>query len=1042
MNKIFQFFTKDKLIVNLIIIVTIMYGVQSLRLLKQEHMPSVDIDKMTIAINYPGASAIDVELNAVIPIEDELREINGIDEYNSVSLDGMGSIMISIDQDVKNKQAVKDEIFRRISKSNLPDLPSEVDDLTITDINPRLISVYTVLLSIKEGSKKTLKELYDMSEKLEDMLKQVPGVSNIEKTAFRDREVHINVKPELLEKYNVSLTNIVNSIANRNVRSTGGTLQSTQREKSIVTIGQLQNPLDVGEVIIRSGFEQRRILVKDLADIKEDFDKEEIRVLVNGKPGVILAIKKKEHADVIQTVDRIKKFFQENKGVYDDDFAITLVEDDSLTIRSLLGVVKSNAIIGFFLVIIILFFFLDFRTSLWTAFGIPFSMMISVGLMYIFDISLNVMSIGAIITVLGMLVDDAIVVAENIYDKKQSGMSGMQAALTGTQEIIMPVTVTILSTIVAFTPMMMIKGIMGKFIFVFPVVVMITLLASLFESAFILPSHLSFDQSKSKKMGQWFIRYMNLYYRSLLKVLKWRYAIAVLMIFLFFGTFFIAKDSIANFVLFWDNSSEVITINFTAPNGTSLQYTEKLTQSVDTNIRKVISKKDLISTFVTVGKHGGRGFNTEEHDNWSSMQIKLVPVAERKKSAEEYATLLRKEINVKNLKEFTQIVIQVDKAGPPTGGALDIKIISKNDKDSLAVSKRIKKYLSSLPGVKNIDDDHKQGNEEILLDFDYNRLAQFDLDVQTVATTVRTAFEGNIASYVQTSEHRIEYRVQIDESYKINERFLKNLLIPNSSDQLIRLKDIASFRTREGRSSVKHYNGARALSISAEVDPKLITPAQVSRSVTEKFKNISKEYPGLYLYFAGETKETAETMSEVSMAFIMALTLIYFIVILRFRSFFQPFIILSVIPFGLIGVLLAFSAHSIPLSFMGIIGIIGLSGVVINDSILMVDYINGVVRNETWASREELYEKISRGARQRLRPILLTTLTTVAGLMPTVYGIGGEAKMMVPTVMAMAYGLLFATILTLYFVPSLYMIQMDFLEMKNKITARIIKKNI
>ncbi len=1029
MEGILRFFTKDKLIVNLIIIVVAMYGVASLRNIRQEHMPPVDIDKMIIVAFYPGASAADVELNALIPIEDVLREISGIEEFHGVAMEDMAQLLVSIDQDVRDKQGVKDQVFRSVSKSTIPDLPDEVEDIRIVDINPRERPVYKLHLSINEESGRGLRDLYDMADTLEGLLRRVPGVSSVDKQAYREREVHVDVIPGMLDRYNISLFDITRSIESRNVRATGGTLHSTQREKTVVTLGQFDDPMEVGEVVIRSGFEQERIRVKDVAKIRDDFDRETIRAMVNGRPGVLLSIKKKENADVITTVRNIQDFLEKHESLYGGDFSLNLVEDNSETISSLLKVVRSNALIGFVLVVLVLFIFLDLKTSLWTAFGIPFSMLVVVSVMYVMDISFNVLTIGAVITVLGMMVDDAIVVAENIYDKKQSGMPAGEAVVQGTKEVIAPVTITILSTIVAFMPMITIGGVMGKFVYFFPIVIALTLLASLAESTLILPSHLNFDRGTKREKKHWFTRYMDLYAVSLKKVLKFRYLMALGFVLLLILSVFMSRDAIRGFVLFWDDTSEVITVNLIAPPGTPLAATERLTREVSDAARKIVPDGELVSTYILTGKHGGRGFHAETRDHWSSLQIKLVPKTEREKTAEEYAVELRGAVNLKKFPEFEQIVVQAEKPGPVSGAPVDIKVISSDGEDSREVAEGIKEYLQSLPGVKNVDDDRKKGIMEIAVQFDYDRLAQYGMNVKTVAATVRTAFEGQIASYVQTPKHRIEFRVQVDPKYTISETFLKNLLVPNATGRLVRLDDIADFSYRQGQSSIKHYNGDRAISVTAEVNPEVTTSRLVNRAVEEKFSDVSSRYSGLYLLYAGEAEQTAETMGDIYVAFALALAMIYFIILLLFRSVMQPFVVLSVIPFGLIGVLLALAAHGIPLSFMAFIGVIGLSGVVVNDSVIMVDYINTVVRSEKDAAikdnTEELFEKIARGARQRFRPIILTTITTVAGLMPTVYGVGGEAKMMVPTVMAMAYGLIFATVLTLYFLPSLYMMQLD-----------------
>ena len=294
-----------------------------------------------------------------------------------------------------------------------------------------------------------------------------------------------------------------------------------------------------------------------------------------------------------------------------------------------------------------------------------------------------------------------------------------------------------------------------------------------------------------------------------------------------------------------------------------------------------------------------------------------------------------------------------------------------------------------------------------------------------MAKTVRTAYEGTVATSIQTTKHKIDFRVKIDESYQKDRKFLMNLLIPNNKGRLVRLKEVSSIVTQEGRSLINHYNGDRVITVSAGVDEKITTSGLVTQKIKQRFSDLPKRFPGSYLVFAGKAKERKKAIGGLKTAFLLAFLLIYFIIVLLFRSFSQPFLVIISIPFGTIGALLAFTAHGIPLSFMGVIGIIGLSGVVINDNIIMVDFINKVFSKSGSANNHELANKIIEGARQRLRPVILTTVTTAAALLPTVYGIGGDAKALVPTVMAIAYGILFDCLLTLILIPSLYMIHLD-----------------
>jgi multidrug efflux pump subunit AcrB len=1025
MERFISFFVKDKLVVNIIILTVLVVGLSSAINIKRETMPPTAIDKMIITVTYPGASPQDVELNAVVPIEDELKAINGIDQYTSVSLEGGAQIMIDLDQDIADTQIVKDEVFRKISISSITDIPSGVEDIIVKDMNTKEKSILKIGLSKKNNKNVTDKDLYNTADHLENQLKRLNGVSEISLSGYLDREIHVKVDPEKMSNNYISLSDVVNSIKTRNVRSTGGTLQSVYNEKNIVTIGEFENPMDVGDVIIRTGFEQRRVKVKDIASIEDGFEDEDVKIGVNGEKSVVLNIKKKENADIIQTVNEVKAYLETQKANYGNNYEISIISDDSVSVKSLMDVVISNAAIGFVLVFLVLLIFLDLKTSFWTAFGIPVSLLLTLIFMRINDYSLNIMTIGAIITVLGMLVDDAIVVSEVVYEKKNQGMPSMEAAIAGTKEVFIPVLVSILTTIFAFLPILLIDGTMGKFIFVFPVIISATLLFSLFEAVTLLPNHLAYSHIKINpdKKENWFKPVIASYRRFLRKALNYRYFVLGAFILMLFGSILFSNETLKNFVLFWDNSNEYVNIDIDVPSGTSIDKTEEMTEKLRKIIIEQIPKKELVSTFSQTGIHSGMMSTT--HDYWSTIQIKLVPINERERTAGEIVADLRKKLTHDKLAGFTSVVLREDKAGPPTGQAVDIKVISKKNDEAMMVMNEIKTILGGINGVKDIDSDLKEGKKELRFVFDYKKMAQYGLDVESVASTVRTAYSGNTATSIQTVESRLDFIVELRDSARGSETHLLNLLVPNDSGRLIKLGEIACLKAGEGESEINHFNGDRSISITADIDSEKTTPIAVQKLVKENVKEFNSKYPSTYLLFEGEAKESASTMSDVGITFVIALFLIYLLVTLQFRSFTQPLIVMSVIPFGLIGVLIAFTLHGVPFSFMGVIGIIGLSGVVVNDSILMVNFINTLKNKNGTESRDRVFEDVAEGASLRLRAIIMTTVTTVAGLMPTVYGIGGNALTLVPVVMAMSYGLLFATLLTLVFVPCLYMINED-----------------
>jgi multidrug efflux pump subunit AcrB len=1044
MQKILEFFISNKLLVNILIVVVFIFGIYSFLHIQQDVMPNADLDLMFIEVFYPGASPSDVEVNAIVPIEREIAKITGIEEYTSLSIENSGSIFITIDSDVDNKQSVKDDIFRSITLGNIPNLPSEVEDIRIVDRNPKLREVYSIAVFPKDTVEISEAELYAYVDRLEDKLLKVTGVSDVKETGYRDREIHINVNPNKAKRLQVSLNEIVQSIQTRNIRSTGGTIQSLYEEQSVVTIGQFDDPMDVGDVIIRSTFTGTRVRIKDIAHVEDGFEEENVQIRVNKEKAVVLGIVKNANADIINTVDNIKNLLKNDEELTSDKFDIRVVSDGSLSINALLKVVKSNAIIGFILVIIVLLIFLDFRTSFWTAFGLPVSMLIVMAFMYLAGYTLNILSLCAMIMVLGMLVDDGIVLAENVYAKKRSGMSPIKATIGGTLEVIPPVVASHITTIVAFLPMLMITGKMGKFIAVFPVVVTVMLIASFFEAIFILPNHLAHSKIAIKKGKDWFEPIARFYERILKKVLKWRYLVVVVFIGILIGAIFISRDNINNFLMFYDDSAEKININLDAPKGTSLEAMADLTSEVEDRVQKIISEELLISSMASIGKHYKRQISAEKYENWATVGIALIPKSERTTTAKDIIAELRREINVKKLPQFTKIKMSAEKMGPPTGEAFNVKIIGHNEGDVDSVRAQMEAFLATIPGVKDIGNDQIEGKKELVLKFNYERLARLGLTVQNVASTVRSAYYGTNATSIETSDKKLNFRVKVDDTFQKNEKFLLQLLIPNRRGRLIELGDVANIESRESDANINHYDGARAVTVTADVNEEVITSSQVTRMVMEEFRDVPRLFPNIYLEVGGEARETMMSIVDLAMAFAIASLLIYLVLILLFKSLSQPFVILLTIPFGVIGALVAFTVHGIPLTFLGIIGIIGLSGVVVNDSVVMIHLINRIFVGSSAPDKKQVIDAIATGAKKRLRPIILTTVTTVAAVMPTVYGIGGTSQMIVPVVMAMAYGLLFATLLTLVLTPSLYMINTDiwrlFAGMKNMDISRILHR--
>ena len=1029
MDKILRYFTENKLLVNIIIITIVILGSISMLNLKQDLYPTVSLNMLNVKVIYPGASTKDVELNAVIPIERELKKIRGIKKYTSVSTENSAIIFIEIDDTEGNVKEIKDKVFRELN--NVSGISKDIEEIEIEDLKPEQISIYEIGIYPKKGSNLNEKKLNDFVDYLEDSLQKLSNVSDITKVGYRDREIKINVFPEKMNKYQIALNEIVNSIKERNVRITGGTLQSSKDDKTIVTIGQFVEPMEVKDVIIRSNFEENQIRIDDIADIEDGFKKPEIEVKINSNKGITLLVEKKAIADLVKTSKQISNYLKDIKPLIPEGIKLTLISDSSSSTISLLNVLKINALIGFILVVIVLYIFLsDIKTAFWTAFTIPITIMLTFFFMNLVKYSFNIVTLAGMITVLGMLVDHGIIISEIIDEYKSRGFKPLEAVIKGIKDVITPISLTIITTILAFIPMYSIKGLMGKFIYAFPTIVIFCLLASFFDATFMLPNHLmTIKKSKNKKNKTKWIEKIILFYEKILKiVLKFRYIAVGLFICIFILTIILSWSTIKNFVLFDDDSADLICVQLEAPPGTSLSKTTDYTKIIEDIIYEAIKPKELISVKTTSGHHiiddfDHRGF----HENWALIEIHLVPKTKRKRNADIIINELREKTNKKEINEFEKIAFKKISMGPPVGEQVDIKIISDNPDTLNIVKNKVQDYLASIDGIIDIDNDQKQGKDELKIDFDYNKMARLGVNVETVAVTVRTAYEGYIATSIQGKDDELDFRVKIDDSFQKDMSFLENLLIPSEKYmRLIKLKDIAKFSFQKSKILTTHYNGDKMISITAKIKDNKTTPANVINMVKDKFKNIEKEYQGVYLKFAGEAEETKETLNDLILTFVVAVLLIYFVLILLFKSLGEPLIIMVTIPFGIIGSFLAFIAHNVPFTFLGIIGIIGLSGVVVNDSIVMVEFIKKSFK--TVKNKNNIINTITNGAKRRLRPVIMTTLTTVVGLLPTAYGIGGYNGMLVPITLAISYGILFASLLTLFFIPSLYIVRLDIIK--------------
>jgi multidrug efflux pump subunit AcrB len=1072
MNSIFTFFAKRHILAGLITVTILLLGLNSFRTLRRDQYPDMDMGRLLFTTTYPGAAPEDVELNVTNKIEDSLKLVTGIDRVVSTSTENVSWVDVFIDPDVKDMGKVKQNI--RDAVGRITDFPAEVTESPeIDDITTALIPIIEVGLTadLPYG------ELREIARRFEKKLKEVPGVSYLYPYGYRAREVKVEVNPAALSNYQIPLRDIIMAIETRNIRQTGGTFESYTSEKNVVTLAQFKEPVEVGDVIIRSTFEGPQIRVKDLAIVSEDFEDAFTKTRIKGMEAISFLVFKKETADIIKTTDAVKKLIQEEsaKGLFaaigepavepvatlsffsrlknlvtgeqpelavssSGPVRIVLANDASIYVRNRFQIVAVNAGIGLILVLIVLTVFLNLRTAFWVALGIPVATLGVFFLMPIFNIFLDSISLTSLILVMGIIVDDGIIISENISRHREMGKPPLEAAVHGVREVFFPVLTTVLTTFLAFAPMLFIKGVMGKFVSVIPLTVSLALFISLSEAVFALPAHLVKGMEKSqrravrrrrvvrdsstqgvqrKAMRKWFEGLRQAYRRFCHGFLKYRYLLVVLFIALFAVAVLYAVKSM-DFILFPSKGADRFQINVELPMGSSLEATALKLKEIEDVVQQ-LPEQELEAFLTRIGTAGWPPYGQAE--NYAMVMVALTPYSDRVRSADEIVEELRGKTD--RLQGLAKIVYAVDTGGLPVGKPINLRVSGTDDKVRKQLVDELVSYLESIDGVKDIDRDDIRGKDQLEIKIKYSRLARFGLTAADVAQNVRIAFDGQVVTSLRDGDEDIDFRVKLTQTALKNEQFLLNLPIPNRQGRLIRLAEVASLVSGPGPNSYRHYDGERTTTVVADVDKEIVTPLTVTEAALENL-DVEHNWPGMSIAVGGEAEETEEAVVSLAVTFIIAFIGIYFLLVLLFNSFSQPFLVMIAIPFGFVGVIIALVLHGEPLGFMAITGLIGLAGVVVNDSLVLVSHLNVLRRQKPEANIREL---AAEGTADRLRAILLTTFTTVAALIPLAYGIGGYDLYMAPMALTLGWGLLLATPLTLILVPSLYMIREDIVRL-------------
>jgi len=1023
MKNIAMFFIQRPMFVNFVLVLNFIFGAYFLYKIPKETFPGVSMNQIVVVTKYPGASAKDVELNVTAKIEEILAEVGNIREYRSNSIESVSRITIFADDDLNDMQ-FKDllaDVETEVDK--IDDLPSDVEGRPIvtsvtTEDRPIMQIAFT-------GSYDLLKNVVPSLEK---DLRKISGISSVNTVGIPDEEIHIEVDAKKAIDKEIDLNSIYAAINTRNQVGTGGTLESFIAQKKIVSFNKYEHAQDVLNTIIRMSPDGHGVYLKDVASITYQPKANKLIVRNNGKRGgsIILAIR--SGIDQLKISDKIKKLL--DKVILPDGVSVTINRDVSDKARSKFDLLKTNGIIGFLFVLVLLFYFLGSKTAFWTAFGIPFSIFGSMLFFAPLGMTFNSVSMGAFVIVLGMIVDDAMVISERFNTNIKNGQSREEAAANSVDRLWRPVFAASLTTITAFLPLLALGGLPGKFIWQMPAVVMIALFVSLIDCYFLLPAHLAHGKPKKNdtQKNKIVILWENLYEKVLTKLLNFHYLVLLFFTVIFIGSVFIGatklkKDS------FPQEATEGFTMTTTLQKGIAPSEVEKIISKVEVAI-DTLPKNELRGYTARIGTHSissGTDYGTEE--NLVAFMVYLTPYADRDRTAQNIIDYIKSEVGQSFKSSGYPLEFELTRLGPPLGKPFEIIVSSNDDKIRKKASDGVISYLKTVDGLFDIKDDNIPGKDEINLKLDYQKVAQAGLTPADIIRTLRIAFDGQVVTDYTSVNKTYDFRLRLNKETRGDLNFISKLPIANKRGQLIKLSSMISYEENPSYAEVKRFNGTRATAVTGNINKKKVTAIEMLKVFKNKFKNTDT----VKYLLSGQPVEEGKIFSGLMIAAVMAIVGIYLILSLIFNSYVKPFLVLAVIPFGIVGIFLSFFLHGLPMSMFAGIGLIGLSGIVINDSIVLIDHLNHMIKENGVFTQEILIQ----AAKERLRPISLTTISTVLAIAPTAYGLGGYDPLLSPLSLAILYGLLFGTTVVLIFIPALYISGVKvgkILNKKNNIT--------
>ena len=1006
-----------------------------------EVFPDIAIPIINVSVIYPGSSPEDVEESICVKIEEQVQGINGIKKITSTSNEGYGSVNVEVENGY-DLDEVKDEVKSKVD--GITSFPDGAEKPTVRSFEgqPEVITI-AVHGRVDEAS------LLSIAEGIREEVSDLPSITQT-RLGKKPREISIEVSEETLQKYGLSFDFISNRIRASSMDVPGGAIETYDGEILIRSKGQAYTGEDFGSIPVLSMPDGSTLLLRDISEIKDGFQDVEYDIKFNSEPAYLIRVYRTGDQNALDIAENVHDYLKKKRPTMPPGISLSSMKDESVILRGRIDLLVENAVLGLSLVLVVLALFLKPKLAGWVSLGIPISFMGGFWLLPIFDVSINMISLFTFILVLGIVVDDAIVVGENIHIFRKRGLKGPDAALEGAYQVAKPVIFAVLTTMVTFSPMILVEGALGKVWRIIPVVTIVVLIFSLIESLTILPAHLAHLKEDSPTKNNFFSKWWNgvqqrihnglqmFIKNTYTPVLEWALKNRATTISIAISTFILSLGIVASgflkFNFFPPLEADIVIATVEYPEGTPVSITKEGLERIEESAFKLKDsleesypeQKIFINMVSTAGDQpiktqSARGPGNLDATFFGShlaeCVIELAPGEERPISTVEISKIWRDLTGP--IPGVKQVEFESDlfSTGPP----IEIKLSSVSRNDLKKVTSILKDKLQTYAGVFDIKDSFSAGKDEIKLTL-RPEAQNYGITMSSLARQVRQAFYGDEVQRIQRGRDEIKVFLRYPKNERVSLNNLEQMNVRVGNNIEVPLGQVAQGELASGYSTITRTDRKRSINIVADVD---LTKANANEILAKFEKDhispLLKDYPSVNYSFEGEQREQRDTLGSLFKNFALALFVVYVLLAVPFKSYLQPLIIMSAIPFGFTGAVIGHLVMGMNLAVLSIIGIVALSGVVVNDSLVMVDFINRYKRED---GKSNLEAAMAAGPR-RFRPILLTSVTTFVGLFPLLIEKSVQAKFLVPMAISLAFGVLFATLITLILVPTSYMVIED-----------------